>query len=151
MRKSFLIAAACVAACSGDAPSPATEDSAIEMLADEYLAAITERFPEMGTYYSIEGASHDRLTDNSLDALKQWQSREDDWLARLNAIDAPTDVGSRDWVTYGIMHEQLESTVQTRICRSELWDASTTTAWSSSNPPRCTARGARRWGSSSSR
>lgn len=128
MRQIILSAAIIgIAACGSDAPEP--ETNVIETLADEYLAAVMERYPEMGTYYSIEGAAHDRLTDNSLDALEEWRAREDDWLARLNAIDAPTEIGSRDWVTYGIMHEQLEASVQARVCRSELWDASTTTAW----------------------
>lgn len=119
----------------GNEPAPAEpettepEVSAIEALADEYLEAVMERYPEMGTYYSIEGARHDRLFDNSLDAQSAWAAREDDWLARLNAISAPKDIGSRDWVTYGILHEQLESTVASRICRSELWQASETTAW----------------------
>ena len=83
----------------------------------------------MATFYGIEGARHDRLYDNSLEALAAWQQREDNWLARLNEIPAPAEVGSRDWVTYGILHEGLESAVATRICRDELWQASTTTSW----------------------
>jgi len=47
----------------------------------------------------------------------------------LNAVGSPEDVGSRDWVTYGILHENLASSVASRICRSELWQASATTAW----------------------
>ena len=41
----------------------------------------------------------------------------------------PADVGSRDWLTYAILHETLASATATRICRSELWAASSTTAW----------------------
>jgi uncharacterized protein (DUF885 family) len=120
--------------CSIETPEPEARISAVEALADEILAATMERYPAMGTYYSIEGASHDRLFDNSLDSLKEWQAREDAWLAELNAIPAPEDIGSRDWVTYGILHESLESSVATRICRQELWKASTTTAWYRSLP-----------------
>ena len=120
--------------CSSETPESEPEVSAIEALADELLAATMERYPAMGTYYSIEGASHDRLYDNSLDSLKEWQAREDAWLAELNAITAPEDIGSRDWVTYSIIHESLESSVATRICRQELWQASTTTAWYRSLP-----------------
>ncbi len=32
-------------------------------------------------------------------------------------------------MTYGLLKEQLESAVGTRICRDELWAASTTTSW----------------------
>jgi len=118
-----------VAGCGQETAEPEPEKSAIEALADEILAATMERYPAMGTYYSIEGARHDRLYDNSLDALAGWEAQEDAWLASLNAIGSPEDVGSRDWVTYGILHESLASSEASRICRSELWQASETTAW----------------------
>jgi len=123
-----------VTACSKEALEPEPEVSRIEVLADEVLAATMERFPTMGTYYSIEGARHDRLFDNSLEALTEWHAREDAWLAELNSTSAPGDVGSRDWVTYGILHEALESAVATRICRNELWQASSTTSWHTGMP-----------------
>ena len=113
-------------------PNKATQEAAhrsIEEVADEYIAATLERNPTMGTYYAIEGARHDRLHDNSLDALAKWEARQDVWLSELNAIGAPTEIGGRDWVTYGIMHESLESAAEARICKNELWEASTTTAW----------------------
>ncbi len=115
--------------CSQETAEPEPEISAVEALADEILAATMQRYPAMGTYYSIEGARHDRLYDNSLDALAGWETREDAWLAALNQIGSPEYVGSRDWVTYGILHENLASSVASRICRSELWQASETTAW----------------------
>ena len=114
-----------LAACT-DSPPPA---SAIEQLADEYLEAWMEENALMGTYYAIEGAPHDRLPDNSLAGLAAWQQKEDAWLARLKTIPATTEIGSRDWVTHGLLKEQLESAVGTRLCRNELWAASTTTSW----------------------
>jgi len=112
-------------ACTETTPAP----SAIEQLADEYLEAMMEEDALMGTYYDIEGARHDRLPDNSLAGLADWQEKEDAWLARLEGIPAPTEIGSRDWVTYGLLKEQLQSAVGTRLCRDELWAASTTTSW----------------------
>ena len=112
-------------ACSQPAPPP----SAIEQLADEYLDGLMESDALMGTYYSIEGARHDRLPDNSLVGIAEWQAKEDAWLARLKGVAAPTAIGSRDWVTYGLLKEQLESAAATRVCRDELWSASTTTSW----------------------
>ena len=114
------------------APEPASAPApqrSIEAIADEYLAATLERYPTMATYYSIPGARHDKLFDNSPEALGAWEAREDAWLAELNAIGEPKDVGSRDWVSYGVLHEKLGSSVATRICHGELWQASTTTAW----------------------
>jgi uncharacterized protein (DUF885 family) len=123
-----------LAACQSEAPTPDVQTAApaqrsIEVIADEFLAAMLERHPSLATNYSIEGARHDRLFDNSLDALDDWRAREDAWLAELDAIGEPTDVGSRDWVTFGILHEQLAGSKAIRICRKELWETSTTTAW----------------------
>ncbi len=112
-------------ACTDTAPPP----SAIEQLADEYLAELMDSDALMGTYYSIEGARHDRLPDNSLAAMAAWEAKEDAWLAELERIGTPEDIGSRDWVTHGLLKEQLEGAAATRICRSELWGASTTTSW----------------------
>ncbi len=137
MRQSLLLisiaAFASLAACSSDNADEqlAVEEPArsIEVIADEVLAAMLIRYPSMATSYSIEGARHDKLFDNSIQALGEWQAREDAWLAELEAIGEPADIGSRDWVTYGILHEQLASSKAIRICRKELWETSTTTAW----------------------
>ena len=122
------------AACAPETP-PAESSVAeprqrsIEAIADEMLAARLERYPALTTYYSIAGARHDRLFDNSLEALAAWQASEDGWLDELEAIGEPQKIGSRDWVTYGILHEELTAAVATRVCRKELWETSTTTAW----------------------
>ena len=122
---SALITAIILTACTETTPPP----SAIEQLADEYLEAMMEEDALMGTYYAIEGARHDRLPDNSLAGLADWQQKEDAWLSTLEDIPMPAEVGSRDWVTYGLLKEQIQSAVGTRICRNELWAASTTTSW----------------------
>ena len=84
-------------ACQPD--SPAVEEHAeettqrsIEAVADEYLAAMLERFPTLATSLSLEGVRHDRLVDNSLEALSEWQTREDVWLAELEAIGEQFDI-----------------------------------------------------------
>lgn len=123
-----------VTSCERETPVAESETSPIEAIADEVLAATMKRYPTMGTYYSIEGTRHDRLFENSGDAQVAWQAREDAWLSELNRIGSPGDIGSRDWVTYGILHESLEGSVATRICRNELWQASSTTAWYRSLP-----------------
>ncbi len=125
--------------CESESPAaiePVTETPprGVEEVADEYLAAMLERYPTLGTSLSLEGVRHDRLTDNSLEALSEWQAREDAWLVELEAIGEPTEIGSRDWVTFGILHEQLAASQAQRICRKELWETSTTTAWYGSMP-----------------
>ena len=106
----------------------------VEAIADEYLSALLEYAPELGTMYSLPGAPHDRLSDHSPEARAAWQAREDTWLAQLDALGMPTEVGSRDWVTWGILHETLASSAAIRVCRNELWAASSTTGWHTSVP-----------------
>lgn len=130
----LLAASLLLSGCGNDVSPPfeATENSAprsIETIADEVLSEMLLRYPSMATSYAIEGTRHDRLYDNSLDALAEWQQKEDAWLAELNAIGEPQEIGSRDWVTWGILHEQLQAEKATRICRKELWETSATTAW----------------------
>lgn len=126
--------------CKEDSPVPQTVSPvpsvqrSVEAIADEFLAAALERNPEMGTIYSIPGARHDDLYDNSLEALTAWQEREDAWLQELDSIGEPVEIGSRDWVTYGILRERLLGSIAKRVCRSELWQASSATAWHTSKP-----------------
>ena len=119
--------------CSPEAPVsetvPAPAVRSIEEIADEYLEAMLQVSPTWGTYLGLPDARHDRLGDNSLEALADWERRSDEWLAELGAVGEPTEIGSRDWVTYGILYEELAASKGKRICRSELWGASTTTAW----------------------
>jgi uncharacterized protein (DUF885 family) len=128
-----------IAACESETQLVEEQDvesaeRSIESIADEVLAAMLERNPAMATSFAIEGARHDRLFDNSLQALDEWQTREDAWLRELDAVGEPTDVGSRDWVTFGILREQLAASQAVRICRKELWETSTTTAWYTGMP-----------------
>lgn len=120
--------------CGSDTPQNAVLDSgaatrSIEAIADEYVDALLQRYPSIPTSYALPGARHDRLFDNSLNALREWQQREDQWAAELEAIGAPASIGSRDWITYGFLSEEFAASRATRICRRELWETSTTTAW----------------------
>ncbi len=136
----MLVACGHQAAMPGSPASPlptagqVASHRSIEAIADEYLAALLEVQPELGTLYSLPRARHDRLRDNSLAALAAWEAREDQWLRELEAVGEPAAVASRDWVTYGILHEALEGAVASRICRNELWQASASTDWHNNVP-----------------
>jgi uncharacterized protein (DUF885 family) len=131
----FLVLGGLVTAgCGNENPTPNSAPRSIEAVADDYLEAMLERFPETATYYSLPGKRHDELFDNSLEAQAAWHAREEAWLTELEEIGSPTDIGSRDWVTYGILHERLAASIAARICRSELWQASSTNAWHTQLP-----------------
>jgi len=134
------VAALSLGACSRDStPAGGTAEQpgparSIEEIADEFMVAYLERYPEMGTYYSIPGSRHDGIFDNSIDALQSWQAREDAWLSELASIARTPAVGSRDWVTLGILREHLEGSRQRRMCHQELWRVSQADGWQTSYP-----------------
>jgi uncharacterized protein (DUF885 family) len=123
-----------LSACGQEPDVTAPAQRSIEAIADDYLEAMLRRYPTMGTYYAIPGARHDNLFDNSLAAGDAWDRKQDAWIAELDAVSAPTEIGSRDWTTYGILYEEIASSIATRVCRSELWYASTATAWHTDLP-----------------
>jgi uncharacterized protein (DUF885 family) len=103
-------------------PSPA--DTPVRALADTYLAAYFERTPELITLYGIPGHRQDKLTDNSLEAWKAWEAREDAWLAEAKQID-PATIGAPPLrATYALVREALEGPIALRACRNELWTVS---------------------------
>ncbi|MFC1776341.1 DUF885 family protein [Pseudomonadota bacterium] len=109
--------------------APSVAQRSIEAVADEFLLAYLQRRPETGTYFSLPNARHDRLLDNTPAARFAWEAEVDDWLEELDAIGRPQDVGSRDWVSFGVIYEWLAASKAIRLCHNELWSVSTTTAW----------------------
>ena len=121
-----VLAAACAAMAP---PTPPASDDRVKALADTYLKGYLERNPETITYYGIAGRRHDRLTDNSLAALKTWQDKEDVWLADAKGIDPATIAGESLRATYAIVREALEGSIVARVCRNELWGVSQMQGW----------------------
>jgi uncharacterized protein (DUF885 family) len=112
---------------AASAPSPAGvygPARSVTTIADEYLAALRETVPEINTTQGIPGARHDRLTDNSAAAERTWQAKEDQFLARLKQIDPNTLIGRSEWVTYGLLREELESSIAMRACNLRVWNVS---------------------------
>lgn len=70
--------------------------------------------------YGVPDRHHDRLPDNSLDALTAWQTHEDKWLNEARQID-PATIGTAPLeATYAIVREALEGSIAARSCRNEL-------------------------------
>ena len=118
--------ASCVPASGTKAPAaprPSEDAGArVTALADEYVREYFELSPVDATILDVPSPRHDdRWNDNSLEALGRWRAKEDHWLAKLSAIDPAALVGRPEWVTYGVLREQLEMSVGSRVCHEELW------------------------------
>ncbi|HJS42279.1 MAG TPA: DUF885 domain-containing protein [Gemmatimonadales bacterium] len=94
----------------------------VRQLTDSYVVAYFERHPDEATLNGGTNGSHDRLPDNSPDAVARWQSREDRWLAQLKRIDAGKLTGRPEAIAYGVMRDAIEGSIATRECRFELWN-----------------------------
>ncbi|MCU1382005.1 MAG: uncharacterized protein JWL71_702 [Acidobacteria bacterium] len=104
--------------------APERADARVRALADAYLEGFFERNPDQVTLYGVPGRHHDALPDNSLDALKAWQAKEDAWLGLAKQIDPAAIEAAPLRGTYAIVREALESSIGQRICRNELWTVS---------------------------
>ena len=98
-------------------------------LADEVVAALKRRAPEIGTFLGLPDANHAGITDNSLEARARVRAEEDGWMARLAAIDAGALAGRPEWVIHGFLREALESSIATRVCEEELWAVDQMGGW----------------------
>src|SRR5206468_1757478 len=98
----------------------------VRQLADSFVTAYFERHPDEATLDGVANGPHDRLPDNSPDAIARWQAREDAWLAQLRRINPRRIEGRPEAVAYGIMRDAIEGSVATRVCRFELWSVAQT-------------------------
>jgi uncharacterized protein (DUF885 family) len=101
----------------------------VRSLADSFLSAYFDRYPEEVTSYGVPGRRHDRLTDNSLDALKAWDAREDAWMNEVRAIAPSAIQAAALRATLATLGEELEGSIAVRVCRNELWNVSQMTGW----------------------
>ena len=106
------------------APAKPSADAAVRTLADAYLAGYFDRNPDAVTVYGVPGRRHDKLPDNSLDALNAWHAREDAWIAQAKQIDPAAIETPALRATYAIVREALEGSAAARVCRYELWTVS---------------------------
>jgi uncharacterized protein (DUF885 family) len=104
-------------------------DAKVKALADAYLSAYFDRYPDQGTYFGVPGRHHDQLPDNSLPSQKAWEAREDGWLSEARAMNADSIQSAPLRATYAITREALESSIGSRVCRAELWNVSQMTGW----------------------
>jgi len=106
-----------------------TADARVKAVADSFVDAYFDRYPENATLYGVPGRHHDKLTDNSLQAVKAWEAREDDFRSQLRGIDGPAITSGPLRATYAIARQALEGSIAKRICRDELWPVSQMTGW----------------------
>ena len=90
-------------------------------VADQYWTDLIRTFPLYGVFSGAPETPNDRLGDNSIAAVRQWERKEDRWLQQVRAIDHGALAGHPENPVYGILRETLESAQQSRVCHIEYW------------------------------
>lgn len=114
-----LIGAATLATAQRPKVSPTESVNAI---ATAYMRAESLRNPESAssdTGWMKPLAS--RIADNGPAARDKWYRYQDSVLKTLLQLDTAALVGRSEWITYGILRNELETTMGRRICRLDLW------------------------------
>jgi uncharacterized protein (DUF885 family) len=107
----------------------------VDALADAYVREYFEAFPHHALVFGAPEAHPSKLNDHSLPALKKWEAREDELLASLERIDLAQIDGRPEALTYRFLQHLLESSIEYRVCRMELWNVSPTyTGWQGDLP-----------------
>ncbi len=125
-----------VSACSAGDSSGKSGDAAarVKEIADRYVAAYFNAWPEDATFSGVAAGPHDRLSDISPAARTRWEATADSILDELTAIPATAlPDSSAAHVTHGFLVEILRNTKEFRTCKMEWWNVSPTwTGWQSS-------------------
>lgn len=111
---------------------PAAADTT--KLADDFVLATMERWPEVATFFGHPAARHDQVFDNSPAAKRAWDQRVDAFQARLRAIDRRALTSRPELVTYGFLDQAIGSEIEKRVCRAELWGVDQLNGWQVSLP-----------------
>jgi uncharacterized protein (DUF885 family) len=106
--------------------TPATAAQRVNALADEYVSAYFDQFPELSLFWGITDPDPARLTDNALESTARWQILQQDLLAKLNEIDVAEIEERAAIITANMLRNQLENSLNLAVCRNELWPVSPT-------------------------
>lgn len=127
VRPAIALAASLIlaASCTSDLPESEAVQTAL-IVASEYVDGYYSQFPEEAYEVGYPNAPLDRFGDRSLEALADWERREDAWLATLEAIDPAAIAGTEAETPYAFAIWRLDASRARRVCRTELWNTSPT-------------------------
>ena len=96
----------------------------LNSLADSYMASMLNMTQPFSYFSDLKVEHHDKFIDNSPQSLLKVQKLEDEILLSLLQMDSNQWSDERQKVFYAKFLEALETSVQMRVCKSELWNIS---------------------------
>jgi len=96
------------------------DDPALAALLEEAWAATMDRYPTWAVQIG-DTAHRGELYDGSPAARERFEAQQDDWMARLEALDP---LSGDDAITAELLRFDLSAAIATRACRFEAWSIS---------------------------
>lgn len=128
-RKSVIWVTALAATVSLSAqPHTLTPARQLEALSDRFVADSLDYDPTQAYTTGLATTIHDRFADRTPAALAAFDAKERAALTALKRLD-PKDLPATSIATYAQLREKLESDLQLRICRHELWNVDHFDGW----------------------
>ena len=100
----------------------------LEQLANRFVAESLKYDPTVAYETGLPTRVHDRFADHSPRALAKREAEETAEVKALDAIDRAR-LPATSLATYAMLKENLESDLQLRVCRRELWNVNHFTGW----------------------
>ncbi len=101
----------------------------VDSIADDLYELRLKQNPEFAYFLGLPVERHDALSDNSLETLAVYRQEEDRLLSSIKTIDGAALRGTPQWITWGIVLEDLESSIGLRVCAQELWGVNQMGGW----------------------
>lgn len=119
----------CVFLCSEQA-RPQTGAVTVGQIAKRFVSQELKYDPTIAYSAGLTTPDANRFADRRPAALAAFYKEEQDDLVQLTAIDGQR-LSETDRGTYANLREQLESDLQLRVCRTELWNVNYFDGWPS--------------------
>jgi uncharacterized protein (DUF885 family) len=156
MNRSILLAATAIALGWAAAAAAATPVEQLNALADKFVGEVVDYDPTIAYFTGLPTKDHDRFADRTPQAMAAWDAREAADLKALRAIDVDA-LPAASRAPYAVLKEQMESDLQMRVCKTELWNVNHFNSWQGAfaqvaeqqpvGTPEARAAALKRWGS----
>ncbi|PCJ48486.1 MAG: hypothetical protein COA74_08825 [Gammaproteobacteria bacterium] len=99
-------------------------EQTLKDLAQDYYELTIEIAQPYGYFNDFELPSHDKFIKNSPESLKHYRDTEDRIYEQLNKLKVENLEHNKAKIFYAKFVESLESSIDERVCKSELWNIS---------------------------
>jgi len=127
MKRCTMLSVLCVMSATA-VHATGNEALSLEQLVNRFVAESLKYDPTMAYEAGLPTRVHDRFADHTPSAISARFAEETAELKVLDAIDR-AKLPATSLATYAMLEEKLESDLQLRVCRRELWNVDHFTGW----------------------